>query len=154
MPVAWRIVKTKYSASPFDGEGARLYGGRWTSAGNSAVYTADSAALAILEVLVHLGSPSTLAHYSLVSAEFSVASVTTIAVSDLPGNWRESPAPPALQQLGDQWLADAQFAVLQVPSAVVEQHSNYLINPRHPDFRAFTLGRPIPYAFDSRLLKR
>ncbi len=151
MPTAWRILKTRHAQSPFDGEGARRYGGRWTSPGQPAVYTAESPALATLEVLVHLQSAATLAHYSLVSVEFPASEVTRIPPSALPADWASSPAPPKLQQLGDRWLAEGRHAVLQVPSAVVPHSMNYLLNPRHPAFNAFTFGKVVPYNFDARL---
>lgn len=154
MPVAWRILKTKYAAYPFDGEGARLYGGRWTSPGRPAVYTADSAALAALEVLVHLQSAAALAHYSLVSVEFPASQVMALAAGDLPSAWRDAPAPSELRTLGDAWLEAGRSAVLQVPSAIVTGSRNYLLNPRHPAFGRFTLGNLTPFAFDHRLIKR
>jgi RES domain-containing protein len=154
VPVAWRILKSKYAAYPFDGEGARLYGGRWTSPGRPAVYAADSAALAALEVLVHLQSAAALSHYVLVSVEFPASQVVALGVEDLPPTWRSAPAPPALRALGDAWLADGRSAVLQVPSAVVSPGSNYLLNPRHPEFETFKLGRVAPFEFDPRLASR
>lgn len=60
---SWRLVQADYAAHAFDGEGARLYGGRWNSPGQCAVYTAGSLALAALEVLVHLKSRVTLSRY-------------------------------------------------------------------------------------------
>jgi len=153
VPTSWRILKTKYATSPFDGEGARLNGGRWSSPGRPVVYTADSAALATLEILVHLLSSSTLSYYSLASAAFPSSEVTTMTPADLPPNWQASPAPPELQRIGDLWLDEARYAVLQVPSAIVPSDSNYLLNPQHPGFGGFTFGPLIPYGFDPRLAK-
>lgn len=149
--MAWRILKSKYAAYPFDGEGARLFGGRWTSPGRPAVYAADSAALAALEVLVHLQSAAALGHYVLVSVEFPASQVTALHAGDLPPDWRSAPAPPGLRALGDGWLDAARFAVLQVPSAVVGPGSNYLLNPRHPAFESFKPGQVTPFEFDARL---
>lgn len=151
MPTGWRILKTKYARTPFDGDGARVNGGRWTSPGRTAVYTADSAALATLEVLVHLQSSSTLAYYSLVSVTFPDSQITSVPTSALPSNWRSSPAPPELQRLGDRWCDEVQFAVLKVPSVLVSADYNYILNPKHPEFTSFSFGTPAPYQFDSRL---
>jgi RES domain-containing protein len=153
MPTAWRIVKTRYAATAFDGEGARLYGGRWTSAGRAAVYTADSAALATLEVLVHLHSAAALSNYSLLQVTFADALLLRLEPDELPDDWQASPAAAALRALGDRWLDEGTFAVLQVPSAVVPSGRNFLLNPGHADFRSFTFGRPVRYRFDARLRK-
>lgn len=151
MPTSWRILKTKYSASAFDGDGARQNGGRWTSPGRLAVYTADSAALATLEVLVHLQSSATLAYYSIASVSFPDSQVTSVSLSDLPADWRVSPAPADLQRIGNSWLEKREFAVLQVPSSVIPHNSNFLLNPAHPEFNSMSFGEAEPYMFDPRL---
>jgi RES domain-containing protein len=97
----WRIVKAKHAAHAFDGEGARVEGGRWNSPGSPVVYTSQSAALATLEVLVHLGRVSIMSAYVLIACSFDEALVTPLNRTHLPRNWRSYPAPPALQMLGD-----------------------------------------------------
>ena len=153
MPTAWRIVKTRFAARAFDGEGARLYGGRWNSAGVRVVYTAGSVSLAVLEMLVHLENTDVLPAYSLCAVCFDAAVVTTLDRSKLPANWRDSPSPPELLVLGDAWVASRTSAVLDVPSAVVESESNYLINPDHPDFASLVIEPPRRFTFDPRLLE-
>ena len=151
MTQSWRIFKTRYAGTAFDGEGARLYGGRWTSPGRPAVYTSESAALATLEILVHVQRYSTLTSYSLVSVSFPASQVTTISSTELPTSWRGSPAPTALQSIGDQWLDDGTYAVLEVPSAIVPTDHNYILNPTHPEFGTFTFSTPSAFALDPRL---
>jgi RES domain-containing protein len=137
----------------FDGEGARRFGGRWSSKGVRVVYTAESIALAILEVLVHLGSSDVLTAYSLCSAEFDDSLVERLDRSVLPANWRDYSAPAGLQRIGDEWVASGSSAVLEVPTVIVETESNYLFNPAHPDFTSLKLGTPRPFEFDPRLLE-
>ena len=72
--------------------------------------------------------------------------------SRLPANWRESPCPPELLSSGDAWAVSSASVVLEVPSAVVVNESNYLITPDHPDFTSLVIDPPQPFAFDSRLL--
>jgi len=151
MPTAIRIVKSAYAATAFDGEGARLYGGRWNSPGAAMVYTAESASLAALELLVHLQNSHLLMSWSTISASFDDSLVEVIGAAQLPPDWARYPAPSALQQIGDQWLAEQRTAVLRVPSAVVPNESNFLINPNHPDFRRITFGSPESFRFDPRL---
>jgi RES domain-containing protein len=152
MPTGWRIVKSSRAGSAFDGEGARLYGGRWNSPGTRMVYASESVALAILEILVNLEDDAMLFYYSLCSIEFDDGIVESLDRSELPDDWRASPAPFELQRLGDAWARDLSSAVLEVPSAVVELESNYLINPEHEDFGYMRLGDPQSFGFDRRLL--
>jgi RES domain-containing protein len=149
---AWRIVKAKHAATAFDGEGARLQGGRWNSPGTPMVYTSQSAALAALEMLVHLGRSATLRAYVLVACRYDAALVLRLDRKRLPKSWRSYPPPPRLQQLGDAWVKSDTSAVLEVPSAVIDTESNYLINPGHRDARAIRIADPQPFALDLRLL--
>jgi RES domain-containing protein len=150
---AWRIVKARYAANAFDGEGARQHGGRWTSPGLPVVYVAESAALAALELLVHLGRGSALDAYVLIACSFSDDLVSTLDPARLPATWRSFPAPADLQLLGDEWIARKASAVLKVPSAIVETEANYLLNPLHPDFTAIVQADPRPFRFDVRLVQ-
>jgi RES domain-containing protein len=152
MPVGWRIVKTARVAAAFDGEGARLHGGRWNSPGTPMVYTAENVALATLEILVHLQSSAALSNYSLISAAFDDPRVEHLDRALLPPDWNTYPAPVELQEIGDQWVAASRSFVLRVPSAVVFGQSNYLINPRHRDFPRLVIGAAQPFVFDPRLL--
>jgi RES domain-containing protein len=150
---AWRIVKARHAASAFDGEGARVAGGRWNSPGTPVVYTSQSAALAALELLVHLGRGSILLAYVLIPCTFGGAFVTRLDRIRLPKNWRSYPAPPELQLIGDEWAKSGMSAVMEVPSAVIEADSNYLLNPHHRDFQAIRVMNPQPFELDLRLLK-
>jgi RES domain-containing protein len=151
MSTGWRIVKTKFTGQAFDGKGARLYGGRWNTPGVRMVYTSESLALAALEILAHLGRRSTLASYSRCAVHFGEALITSLDRSLLPASWRAYPAPAELQVIGNSWIAGETSAVLEVPSALVETESNYLINPLHPDFGSLIIEPPEPFDFDPRL---
>ena len=154
MATSWRIVKSRHASTAFDGEGARLYGGRWNSPGTRMIYTSRSLSLAVLQVLVHLRETALLSSYSLIAARFDDALIESLDHSRLPDVWRSYPAPPELQRIGDEWVRSQRSAVLQVPSAVVERESNYLLNPAHPDFSSIVIGEPEPFTFDERLLAR
>lgn len=152
MIAAYRIVKTRWAAFAFDGEGARRSGGRWNSIGTRMVYAAESRALAALEVLVHLEGPAQ--GYSVVACEFPEAFVETITVGILPADWRTAPAPAALAALGNTWIMRRSSAVLSVPSALVDGERNYLLNPEHPDFPRVLVYPPEPFPYDARLIAR
>jgi RES domain-containing protein len=147
---AWRIVKARHAATAFDGEGARLLGGRWNSPGTRMIYTSATGALAALEMLVHLNRAITLHAYALISCDFDESVVND--VEKLPANWQSYPSPPQLQTIGDQWVRSGSSAVLRVPSAVIRNENNYLLNPDHSDFSRIKINNPEPFSFDLRLV--
>jgi RES domain-containing protein len=146
------LIKSRHAASAFDGEGARLHGGRWNSPGTRVAYASDSIALAALEVLAHLQSTAVLQAYSVVSLSFSDESVELLQTSSLPARWRRFPSPPENQAIGDQWVARGRSLILRVPSAIIPSAANFLINPSHSDFGNVVIGRPERFTFDPRLL--
>lgn len=86
--------------------------------------------------------------------EFEDHLLAGLSPADLPPDWNALPAPPACARLGDEWFKRANTPVLRVPSAVVPLESNFLLNPRHPDFGRIQIGETLPFGFDERLLKR
>lgn len=153
MVTLWRLVKTRYAASAFDGEGARLFGGRWSSPGTRVAYASNSAALAILEVLVHLESNQILSAYSLITARVPDDLIDDLPTRSLPPNWKTYPPPAETAAIGDAWVKSAASAVLKVPSVLTESEFNFLLNPAHPKFQKINIGDPVPFAFDKRLRK-
>jgi RES domain-containing protein len=153
MLTAWRISKTRYAARAFDGEGARVYGGRWNSPGTRVAYASESVALATLEVLVGLQDTSLLTSYSLIKVEFAEELVETLHRRQLPPSWNQHPPSPETQGIGDTWVAEGRSAVLKVPSAVVEAEHNYLLNPAHERFSRVVVHRPTQFRLDPRLLR-
>ena len=118
---AWRIVKEKHAATAFNGEGARLYGGRWNSAGVSLIYTSGTKALAALESLVHL-NPPVIFKYLAIPIEFDNALVEKIAPDTLPADWTDEPPPPSTKDIGDTWVKEARSAILEIPKMGVRRH--------------------------------
>src|SRR5581483_3145624 len=145
----WRIVDAIRAANAFTGEGPRLFGGRWNSPGVAVVYVSESAALAALEVLVHLRRMAALPEFVVISCDFDEKLVE--AVTDVPANWREYPPPPELQAIGDAWVRSGRSAVLRVPSVIVPGENNYLLNPAHSKFKKIAIGKPERFALDPRL---
>lgn len=137
--------------SAFNGEGARLVGGRWTSPGRRAVYTASSVSLAILETLVHFDMQSMP---DLVVFRIDVPEHidrTLIPLNGLPKGWQTVPAPEELTAIGDDWLKAGDTALLTVPSALVPIESNVLINPEHDDFSELEISDAFDLPLDKRL---
>src|SRR5690606_32263997 len=88
---AWRVVKEEYARSAFDGEGARRAGGRFNGGGTAVVYAADSLALALLEVAVHVPTYRALRGRVAFRLTFDEALVETLAEAGLPADWRSTP---------------------------------------------------------------
>ncbi|MDX1655345.1 MAG: RES domain-containing protein [Candidatus Competibacteraceae bacterium] len=152
MPRLARLVKSRYAESAFDGEGARHFGGRWNSLGQPVVYAADSIALAALELLVHLGSEQILSSYTLFQWNLADEQVMALDTQSLPDDWTREPAVPSTARIGDEWLDSGLSVALRVPSVIVPEESNYLLNPRYPDFhQALDDLRRRPFGFDPRL---
>ncbi len=154
MPTAWRIVKPSRVGDAFSGEGARLYGGRWNSVGVPMVYAAESKALAALEILVHVDVGEIMNDYLCVPVYFDARLMKRVDPRSLPDNWRAPSTSSSTRSLGDAWTADGLSVVLEAPSVIVPGESNYLINPRHPNFGKLKIDPPEPFEFDSRLLRR
>jgi RES domain-containing protein len=154
MPRAWRLVKARHAAGAFDGEGARLHGGRWNSPGTRVVYVSSSRSLAALELLVHLEIAEALEHYAVIEVRIPAQSITRLDPRRLPLDWRSDPPPAALRALGDAWVRAARSVALEVPSVVVPDETNYLLNPAHPSFRRIAIGKPQPFRYDARLTRR
>jgi RES domain-containing protein len=148
--IVWRLARLAHVK--LDGEGARLAGGRWNSRGYPAVYTSSRLSLAALELLVHTDVP--LVPPDLVACEIDVPDtpdIETVEFADLPRDWR-LPGHPSCRALGDRWLDAGRTVVLRVPSAVVPEEWNYIINPAHRAAKAIEIVRRRKFAFDSRLL--
>jgi RES domain-containing protein len=148
----WRLCRRKHAA--FDGEGARLAGGRWNRRGTAVVYTSATLSLAVLEYFVNLPVAAAPPDLVAISAELPVEfPVSSLNAEDLPRGWRKYPAPEALADLGTRWVSEAGTAILAVPSAVVPREKNYLLNPAHPRFREILVGKPESLSLDPRMWK-
>jgi len=155
MPTAYRIFKTKFAKTWFDGEGAFLFGGRWNTRGTRVLYAAGSLSLAALEMLVHLDSAELLSSYSYATLEFEANDVLPVEeFVKLPKNWSSSPPPLAVQRIGDNWAASMRSLVLRVPTSVVPGEFNYLVNVAHPKFSTIKRGKPQLFRFDERLYNK
>jgi RES domain-containing protein len=152
--LAWRICKQKHVPEAFSGLGAEKYGGRWNHKGDKMVYASTSLSLASLELFVHL-QPSMLPAdlCSVVATIPESVSSETVAIGDLPANWRHYPAPAGLKDIGSTWLRQMRSLVLSVPSAVNPEEQNVLINPLHAEAGKITGIRSKPFHFDPRLWK-
>jgi len=150
----FRIAKTR-SIRDLSGTGARVYGGRWNRKNIPIVYTSENRSLATLEFLVHV--PLSLLPNNLSIACLEIPDdifVEQISIAVLPKNWRDYPAPPELADLGSEWAIAMRSLLLRVPSVVVLDEFNILINPIHPDMDRVVITRVESFIFDRRLLRK
>ncbi|MCE5229047.1 RES family NAD+ phosphorylase [bacterium] len=149
---AYRITHKKHLATAFDGEGARINGGRWNFVGTGMVYASSSLSLATLELLVHVEDISTIHdNFSVIAVNFDESLVKSVSPASLPKGWNAPETMAETQEIGGKWIADCSSAVLEVPSAVTPGEVNYLINPAHPDFPKISIEAPMNFEPDSRL---
>lgn len=151
MRTGWRIVPSHRVDGAFDGEGARIYGGRWNSVGIAMAYASEHQSLAALEVRVHIEKTSMRKSYKCIAVHFDERLMQTLPLAALPKEWRQEPPPPAAQRIGDDWIRSGRSVVLAVPSAIIPDELTYLINPKHPEFGKLKFERPKDFTFDQRL---
>ncbi len=148
----WRICKEKHKNTAFSGDGGMYVAGRWTPQGFKAVYISESLALATLEVLVHAESDK-IPLVGIRAFFGDIMTIEEIKIDDLPKNWQEELAYPALQAIGEAWLRSQRTSVLKVPSAIIPFEYNYILNPNHPQFQVST-DPPFNFKFDKRMWKK
>ncbi len=148
--ISYRLVKKKHAHRVFDGEGARLYGGRWNSQGVPVLYTSDSLALCCLEIFVNLPSYDLLKEYVYIKLSFESDLVIDVELFD---GWNVRPVSKVSQGVGDRWVKDRKSPVLRVPSVIIPDGNNYLLNFNHPDSMHIIIGEPLSINFDPGLKK-
>ncbi len=150
--VVWRIASPRHARTAFTGDGARLYGGRWNPKGVPMVYTAESRALAMVEMLVQ--DDPLAARYVVIPAILPEGlRIEQVDPRKLPADWRSPRRLEFTRAIGAAWAASRRTVVLAVPSAVVPGDTNYMLNPRHPEFRRVRTGKPSLLVTDVRLIK-
>jgi RES domain-containing protein len=151
----YRIERQKYLPDTLKGMGAALSTGfRWNSLHTRLVYSTESRSLALLEVLVHLDLSEDLpTDRLLVAIEIpDELLVQVMTEADLAPNWHAKPPLRQTQLLGDAFVRAQEAAVLKVPSSIMPDEFNYLINPQHPAAAQIKVVGQWPLAFDGRLL--
>jgi RES domain-containing protein len=146
----YRLAQEKY-VRDLSGDGARLYGGRWNAKGTSMLYTSEHCSLALLELLVH--TPHTLLPDKISLLKLSIPDDITISTMDkerLPGNWRGYPAPDSLGKIGTQWINDKKSIGLRVPSVLVPDEWNVLLNPAYVEYKEVSIKSVSSFQIDSR----
>lgn len=152
----WRIAKqTKdFKADDLSGGGAASVGGRWNSEGNHVVYAGTSVSLCTLETLAHIGDDIASRNRFLVAIEIPaklMVNCKTLNPTDLPVTWVAEPPGMDTMEIGDKWLKSGETLLLLVPSVIVPEEFNVLINPKHKDAHHIKAKVVRPYIYDPRL---
>ncbi len=148
----WRLVKKKYATAAFTGGGAFRHGGRWNSRGHYMVYASEHLSLALLEWIIHLDPSRRIPELVAISIDVSAADINSVKLTTIKASssiqfpWSLSDT----REKGDDWVKAASSAILRVPSVIVPVEYNLLINPTHPAFTSYAIGKPQPFRIDNR----
>ncbi|WP_432714073.1 RES family NAD+ phosphorylase [Pedobacter sp.] len=150
---AFRLSKQAF-ASSLSGKGAALKGARWNSVGVELIYTASNRSLAMAEVAVHFSLATLPNDYMMVTIYIpDNISLQKLNSGDLAADWNTFPHPTTTQVIGDKFITDNKYCVLQIPSAVTQGDYNFLINPNHSEFKGIKIVRIENFPFDRRIFK-
>jgi len=144
----YRITLEKYSSSLL----ASGNGARWNSKGVEMIYTASNRALACLENVVHRTALGLNDNFRTMVIDLpETLSIQRINKTDLMADWHLFQNYHYTRAMGDKWVSNNESAVLVVPSAIIAEEVNYLINPAHEEFNQIKLLRVEPFQFDPRI---
>lgn len=146
MTSVYRLVRRERAAEALSGEGARRYGGRWNPPGTAVVYAAESRALAVLETVVHLSLEARAMRFVLITLELPAkAKLERHSAARPPRVLADS------QDVGADWLDGGDGLALVVPSVLVPQEKNYVLNVAHAQFAGVRVAATEQFSFDERL---
>lgn len=148
--IVFRIGITKFAAD-LTGEGARLNGGRWNHKLTPCIYTSESRALALLEYTVNVNVNEIPRALSFTTFEIPDTGIHNFKEEDLPGNWKDAPAPSSAKDFGSALLKAAKKSVLKIPSIIISEEFNYVLNPLHANSRKFKILDIKDFVFDVRI---
>ena len=149
----FRLSKVQYSKI-LNGKGAAKFGNRWNSKGTEIIYTAESRALAMAEVAVHLSLATLPKNHVIIEIDIpDDVLIKNLSSKILDRNWNANPPNVSTQKVGDEFIDSMKNCIMKVPSAVVEGNFNFLINPYHPDFKRINIIEIKNFKYDSRLFE-
>ncbi|MGZ5254878.1 MAG: RES family NAD+ phosphorylase [Flavitalea sp.] len=148
--IVYRVGKTKFNNDLF-GEGARLHGGRWNHILTPCIYTSESRALAVLEYTVNVNIDDIPRSLSISTYEIPNERIQELRISDLPGNWKESPSPASTKDFGTKILKSQESLIIKIPSTVITQEFNYILNPKNAGPKDFKILHQEDFVYDVRI---
>ena len=153
MPIVWRLTRAEF-VEQLDGEGAMLFGGRWNSHGRRALYTSSHFSLNVLEAYVHIPPELRDVLPILQAVRISIpddANAAHVSQEQLVALLESDDPLAACRAMGDSWLDRNTELVLQVPSMLVPEEMNLILNPAHPRMREVEITSSRAFRFDARL---
>jgi RES domain-containing protein len=148
--LVYRLGRTRFKDDT-SGEGARLFGGRWNHKGTPCLYTAESRALAVLEYTVNVHIDDVPRALSMTVLQVPEQHLLRLAPKDLPGDWFHSPAPASTKDFGTGLLKKSEYLLIQIPSVIIPEEYNYLINPLHQDIHQVKVLSVHDFVYDVRI---
>ena len=148
--LVYRLGNASY-ARDLTGEGARLFGGRWNHTGIPCLYTSSSRALSVLEYSVNVNLSRILRNLTIVTIEIPEDEIKVLSIAALPGDWRNAPAPSSTKDFGSNLLRVDNHFVIRIPSTVIPEEFNYLINPRHSRVSECRILEVKDFVYDLRI---
>jgi len=128
------------------------YPARWNSKGTHIIYTASTRALACLENLVHRSGEGLNQQFRITEIFIpDHITIKQISKAKLSDGWHQMNSYHHCQKIGDEWIEDAESLLMKVPSSIIRDESNILINPHHPEFSTIEVQNITPFSFDDRL---
>ena len=144
----YRITLAKYSGSLVASGNAA----RWNPKDVFMIYTASSRSLACLENVVNRDQLGLMQPFNVLTIDCPISiKIKDVPIQKLPANWRDYDQMSLTQSIGENWIRENRSAILKVPSAIIEEDANYLLNPKHPDFKLIKIVKTQPFVFDSRI---
>lgn len=149
--IVYRITNSKFK-DDISGTGAKLKGARWNMPGTSMLYTAEHLSLSALEILVHIGLNDIQDLYHQLAIQIPDDTIMKeIHANKLKSGWFEDE--DYTSYMGTEFIKTNNYLVLKVPSAIITEEHNFLINPGHPDFKKIKIKKSKPFTFDERLYR-
>lgn len=150
----YRVCKMSRADAKLSGLGGLYSSGRWHPGGLQVTYAAHSPSLAALEFFVHAGRHDAKVALALLRMEIpDNLEMMELTAKDLPSGWDALPPPPQTMAIGEVWYRSTKTAVLRVPSVIVRDEWNYIINGTHPDTKRIACSEPEPFVLDPRMWK-
>lgn len=151
MPSLWRLYRTRHGPG-LDGIGGLFADGRWHTQGERVVYFGGSAAIVVLERLAHTDPDLLPRDLRLARFEFSepVLETNVEEFATLPANWRQDEN--VTHHIGGRWRQQGSSCLLAVPSTILPEEVNFVLNPEHSDAKRLRLARDRRFTFDPRLI--
>lgn len=148
--IVYHIGQTRF-ARQMTGEGARLFGGRWNVVGQPCIYTSEARSLCILEYAANISLDELVNDLSITAYQIPDGCWREFSTNQFPADWMELNAPSSTQLWGTKQLKGN--LALRLPSVIVPQEFNLLLNPQHPGFEKIVIKDVEPFTFDRRIKK-